>query len=178
LVGAAGGHRRGHPGSSPTPSATPGAGPGHHSIGCVHMSIGCRQEIEVGAYLLDALEPAERARFTQHLSGCQVCRVEVEQLAPTAWRLLTFGESLRATLAPRPSPTLRPRAGRGQRPEGADPRTWRDDDGARRQRRGNARRWRCPAPGSLQFRPHRKRSIRDHPPGRNDRDQRRGRSAS
>jgi hypothetical protein len=65
------------------------------------MSIGCRQEIEVGAYLLDGLEPAERARFTQHLSGCQVCRVEVAQLEPTAWRLLTFGESLRETSAPR-----------------------------------------------------------------------------
>jgi anti-sigma factor RsiW len=105
------------------------------------MSIRCRQEIEVGAYLLEALEPAERARFTRHLSGCQVCRVEVEQLAPTAWRLLAFGESLRTT--PAPSPTLRPRADRGQRPGGVEPRMRRDDDGLCQQRRGHSRRCRA-----------------------------------
>jgi hypothetical protein len=35
----------------------------------------------VGAYLLDALEPAELAGFEQHLAGCDSCRSEVAELS-------------------------------------------------------------------------------------------------
>lgn len=37
-----------------------------------------------GAYALDALDELERARFEQHLSGCEDCRAEVAELRETA----------------------------------------------------------------------------------------------
>ena len=37
-----------------------------------------------GAYALDALDDLERARFEQHLSGCEDCRAEVAELRETA----------------------------------------------------------------------------------------------
>ena len=37
-----------------------------------------------GAYALDALDELERARFEQHLSECEDCRVEVAELRETA----------------------------------------------------------------------------------------------
>lgn len=37
-----------------------------------------------GAYAMDALDELERARFEQHLSGCEDCRAEVAELAETA----------------------------------------------------------------------------------------------
>ncbi|MFJ3673063.1 anti-sigma factor domain-containing protein [Streptomyces sp. NPDC090106] len=38
-------------------------------------------------YALDALEPAERARFEKHLKGCPVCAAEVRTLSEDAVRL-------------------------------------------------------------------------------------------
>jgi anti-sigma-K factor RskA len=38
----------------------------------------------VGAYLLDAIEPEERAAFEEHLEGCPSCRAEVAALRPVA----------------------------------------------------------------------------------------------
>ena len=32
----------------------------------------CPHEIEIGAYVIDALEPAERMRVAHHLAGCDV----------------------------------------------------------------------------------------------------------
>jgi anti-sigma factor RsiW len=43
-----------------------------------------RQQENVGAYLLGALEPAEQAAFEGHLAGCPECRAEVEQLRVAA----------------------------------------------------------------------------------------------
>ena len=37
-----------------------------------------------GAYAVDALDDLERARFEQHLSGCEDCRAEVAELRETA----------------------------------------------------------------------------------------------
>ena len=37
-----------------------------------------------GAYALDALDELERARFEQHLTGCEDCRAEVAELRETA----------------------------------------------------------------------------------------------
>ncbi|WP_051683720.1 anti-sigma factor [Blastococcus sp. URHD0036] len=36
---------------------------------------------DAGAYVLDALEPAERAGFDAHLTGCAACRTEVDELS-------------------------------------------------------------------------------------------------
>ncbi len=44
---------------------------------------GCRViRTELGAYVLDALEPADRARVDAHLAHCATCRHELEGLAP------------------------------------------------------------------------------------------------
>lgn len=37
-----------------------------------------------GAYAVDALDPAERALFEEHLDGCETCRAEVESLREAA----------------------------------------------------------------------------------------------
>ncbi|GAA4420731.1 hypothetical protein GCM10023148_20730 [Actinokineospora soli] len=36
----------------------------------------------VGAYLLGALDPADRAVFEAHLAGCPVCEAELLRMAP------------------------------------------------------------------------------------------------
>lgn len=41
----------------------------------------CPQTIEVGAYVLGALVPAERDAFEKHLAQCAICREEVADLA-------------------------------------------------------------------------------------------------
>ncbi len=41
----------------------------------------CPQTIEVGAYVLGALVPAERDTFEKHLATCAICREEVAELA-------------------------------------------------------------------------------------------------
>lgn len=41
----------------------------------------CPQTIEVGAYVLGALVPAERDAFEKHLGECAICRDEVAELA-------------------------------------------------------------------------------------------------
>jgi hypothetical protein len=38
--------------------------------------------VSLGAYVLGALEPAERAEFEAHLAGCPVCQAELVRLAP------------------------------------------------------------------------------------------------
>jgi hypothetical protein len=41
----------------------------------------CAQTLEVGAYVLGALSPAERDAFERHLGECAICRDEVADLA-------------------------------------------------------------------------------------------------
>jgi anti-sigma factor RsiW len=44
----------------------------------------CQQVVElVTAYLDDALSPAERERFEEHLAVCQGCRTYLEQIRET-----------------------------------------------------------------------------------------------
>jgi hypothetical protein len=42
----------------------------------------CRQNVSLGAYLLGALDPAERSAFEEHLDTCPDCRAELLRLAP------------------------------------------------------------------------------------------------
>jgi anti-sigma factor RsiW len=44
----------------------------------------CSIDNELGAYVLDALEPDESEAVRAHLIGCPVCRAEVRRLADTA----------------------------------------------------------------------------------------------
>lgn len=53
-----------------------------------------------GAYALDALDDIERARFEQHLLGCEDCRSEVAELQETA-------ALLASTVEATPPPALR-----------------------------------------------------------------------
>lgn len=53
-----------------------------------------------GAYAMDALDELERARFEQHLSGCEDCRAEVAELRETA-------ALLAEAVATEPPPALR-----------------------------------------------------------------------
>jgi anti-sigma factor RsiW len=56
---------------------------------------------DVGAYLLDALEPAEQAEFERHLAGCPECRSDVEELRMAA-------DALPRSVEPfEPSPSLK-----------------------------------------------------------------------
>ena len=49
----------------------------------------CSQEIELGAYVLDALEPEETDEVQRHLSGCRTCQAELSSLAATvSWLAL------------------------------------------------------------------------------------------
>jgi anti-sigma factor RsiW len=40
----------------------------------------CAREIDVGAYVIDALEPAERERMREHLRTCAACRASLREL--------------------------------------------------------------------------------------------------
>jgi hypothetical protein len=42
----------------------------------------CRQNVSLGAYLLGALDPAERSAFEEHLETCPACQAELLRLAP------------------------------------------------------------------------------------------------
>jgi anti-sigma factor RsiW len=55
-----------------------------------------------GAYVLNALEPAERAEFESHIGHCPNCEREVAELRATAARLV-------AAVSATPPPRLRTR---------------------------------------------------------------------
>jgi hypothetical protein len=42
----------------------------------------CRHTVSLGAYLLGALDPAERSEFEAHLATCPACKAELLRLAP------------------------------------------------------------------------------------------------
>ena len=83
---------------------------------------------DVGAYLLDALDDAERGRFEAHLRECPVCADEVERLRPAVWALprsvvpVTPPASLRAALMHEVEAEVREREGVGPRRPGRVPR--------------------------------------------------------
>jgi hypothetical protein len=42
----------------------------------------CRRTVSLGAYLLGALDPAERSEFEDHIATCPTCKAELLRLAP------------------------------------------------------------------------------------------------
>jgi hypothetical protein len=58
----------------------------------------CAHEIEVGAYVIDALEPGERTQMREHLRSCAVCSASLQDL-----------EGLPALLAQVPAAEVAPR---------------------------------------------------------------------
>ncbi|GAB3907123.1 zf-HC2 domain-containing protein [Kibdelosporangium lantanae] len=42
----------------------------------------CRRTVSLGAYLLGALDPAERSEFEDHIATCPTCKAELVRLAP------------------------------------------------------------------------------------------------
>ncbi|KAA2253613.1 zf-HC2 domain-containing protein [Solihabitans fulvus] len=64
----------------------------------------CLHTVSLGAYLLGALEPGERAAFERHLDGCPICRDELVRLAPLPGLLgqLTLDDLDDADVAPSP----------------------------------------------------------------------------
>ncbi|WP_042432038.1 anti-sigma factor family protein, partial [Streptacidiphilus anmyonensis] len=42
----------------------------------------CRESVQLGAYLLGALDPEERAALEAHISGCAECQAELVAMAP------------------------------------------------------------------------------------------------
>ncbi|MBP2323714.1 hypothetical protein JOF56_004099 [Kibdelosporangium banguiense] len=42
----------------------------------------CRHTVSLGAYLLGALDPADRSAFSRHLDTCPICKAEMLRLAP------------------------------------------------------------------------------------------------
>jgi anti-sigma factor RsiW len=55
--------------------------------------LACRELVElVTAYLEDALDAAERARFDAHLVGCRGCRAYLQQMRLTIRTLGTLSE--------------------------------------------------------------------------------------
>jgi anti-sigma-K factor RskA len=88
---------------------------------------------DAGAYVLDALEPEEAARFRRHLDACAICRDEVQRLREVVERLPLAAPQL---AVPR---SLRRRVMRGLHDAGAQ--------GTGRHRAGR-RPWRRAAPGA------------------------------
>ena len=66
------------------------------------LSSGGELHLLTGAYALDALDPAERAAFEEHLATCESCQAEVKELRATAGLL-------GAAAAETPPPSLKER---------------------------------------------------------------------
>jgi len=50
----------------------------------IHGELTCRELVElVTDYLEEALPPAERARFEEHVAGCDACAVYLDQIRAT-----------------------------------------------------------------------------------------------
>ncbi|MFJ9776211.1 anti-sigma factor family protein [Kitasatospora sp. NPDC101157] len=65
-------------------------------VPCPGLPVGPQHE-DVGAYVLDVLEPAERAEFEGHLTGCPQCIEQAEQLATVERLLAQYCASVTAT---------------------------------------------------------------------------------
>ena len=65
----------------------------------------CAQaRLELGVYLLGAIEPAQRALLTRHLAACPNCRAELAGLAglPALLRSVPAAEALQLRRRPAP----------------------------------------------------------------------------
>jgi anti-sigma factor RsiW len=63
----------------------------------------CPHAIDVGAYVIDALEPAERAQVTAHLARCDACAAELRELEGLPVLLATVPARETVPSAPVPS---------------------------------------------------------------------------
>jgi hypothetical protein len=45
--------------------------------------------LDAAGWVLGALDPVAARNFAEHLLGCQICRLAVEEFQPAAWALLT-----------------------------------------------------------------------------------------
>ena len=69
----------------------------------------CSTEIELGAYVLHALEPDEADAVQQHVSGCHACQHELGSLAATvSWLSLLTARDLEQFEELQPEPEERP----------------------------------------------------------------------
>jgi len=75
----------------------------------------------VGAYVLGALDPAERERFEEHLAHCAVCLAEVAEFAPLPALLDRVRPDDLQPLAVTPSPELFERVSAAARREESRP---------------------------------------------------------
>jgi Putative zinc-finger len=66
------------------------------------------QHVDVGAYAIGALDPAEAVRFEEHLAWCEQCAVELEQLMGVGPLLAEYAQSAPdvVSLTARPSREL------------------------------------------------------------------------
>jgi anti-sigma factor RsiW len=88
----------------------------------------CEESVQLGAYLLGALDPEERSALERHIAGCDRCKAELVDMAPLPGLLRhTPFEELDETAAAAetltPARRLRPGApeGRGARADGEEP---------------------------------------------------------
>ena len=91
----------------------------------------CQESVQLGAYLLGALDPAERAALEAHLPGCAECQAELIAMAPLPGLLrrtpfeeleetATAAQTLTAPeRSPEPAPAPAPRPERAPGPDGA-----------------------------------------------------------
>jgi hypothetical protein len=75
----------------------------------------CPDQVNVGAYVLDALEPDERERMQRHLRTCRACAADHDDLAGLPTRLATVPAPDVATVRPTGRLALRRPAGPGHR---------------------------------------------------------------
>jgi anti-sigma factor RsiW len=61
---------------------------------------------DLGAYVVGALEPAERRRVEEHLRHCPACAAELTELSPLPGLLDRVGPDLRGSAVVTPSPGL------------------------------------------------------------------------
>lgn len=103
---------------------------------------------DLAAYLLDALEPAEKRALDDHLAGCETCTERLRWMAPAI-------DVLPATVVPRqPPPALKSRLMDVVQRESAMIESAGDPDRAARQERADgSSRLRLPRLGSLSLRP-------------------------
>ncbi len=78
----------------------------------------------LGAYVLGALDPAERQRFREHLAHCAVCSAELAEFAPLPAMLARVRPEELEPVAVPPSPELYDRVSAAARREQPRARRW------------------------------------------------------